>query len=198
MTRAVAAREGSKSRRAAHSRNASCSLGRARSPVLRPNVDCPADPRGESALHHRRARTAIQPSRCPEWMTERHDDVASCMQSQVCPSGRPRRCVAPARSGVRTRASTERRHTNGKHRNGRRRCPDRALRPGLLWPGTNPRIARRSATAQSGACRHARFRRSRGGDARRLAARDVSTRGLVKTNAIRQPVRPSRRPGHLS
>ena len=46
-------------------------------------------------------------------MTERHDDVASGAQSQVCPSGRPRRCVAPARSGVRTRATIERRHTMG-------------------------------------------------------------------------------------
>ena len=46
-------------------------------------------------------------------MTDRHDDVASCAHSQVCPSGRPRRCVAPARSGVRTRPSTERRHTMG-------------------------------------------------------------------------------------
>ena len=34
---------GSQSRRAAHSRNASCSLGRAPPPVIRPNVDCPAD-----------------------------------------------------------------------------------------------------------------------------------------------------------
>jgi hypothetical protein len=49
----------------------------------------------------------------PEWMTERHDDVASCVQSQVCPSGRPRRCVAPVRPGVRTRTSTERRHIMG-------------------------------------------------------------------------------------
>ena len=32
------------------SRNASCSLGRAPSPALRPNADCPADPLGESAL----------------------------------------------------------------------------------------------------------------------------------------------------
>jgi hypothetical protein len=50
MTRAMTARDESTSRRAAHSRNASSSPGRAHSPVLRPNADCPADPRREMVL----------------------------------------------------------------------------------------------------------------------------------------------------
>jgi hypothetical protein len=45
QVRAMGARDESTSRRATDSRNASSSPGRAHSPVLRPNADCPADPR---------------------------------------------------------------------------------------------------------------------------------------------------------